>query len=228
MINTHTHTKYSSDGVDSIDRICEFAILKTLKGVAFTDHACICNFVKTDNFNRLINCKNDVSLAKETYGDKLKILFGIEISERFINPTLSDSLLKIDDLDVIICSLHDDLPIENLGFNSGLKLNDFKKFTLSQIKGVLDIYYDILNKTAKDSDYDILAHITYPFRYINCRDKVNFDVTLVLDKIIDILKIIINRNKALELNTSMADEDFFMPSFEILKIYRDLGGKWSR
>lgn len=23
----------------------------------------------------------------------------------------------------------------------------------------------------------------------------------------------------------MADEDFFMPSFEILKIYRDLGGK---
>lgn len=113
MINTHTHTKYSSDGVDSIDRICEFAILKNLKGVAFTDHACICNFVKTDNFNRLINCKNDVSLAKRKYGDNLKISFGIEISERFINPTLSDSLLKIDDLDVIICSLHDDLPIEN-------------------------------------------------------------------------------------------------------------------
>jgi histidinol phosphatase-like PHP family hydrolase len=99
-------------------------------------------------------------LAKQKYGDKLKILFGIEISERFINPALADTLLKIDDIDVIICSLHDDLPIENLGFNSGLKLNDFKKFTLSQIKGVLDIYYDILNKTAKDSDYDILAHIT--------------------------------------------------------------------
>ena len=225
MFDSHIHTKYSDDSEALIDDYCKIAVKKGINGITFTDHVVIYKYKDYDTYNNLLKCKSEALLKRKEYEGKLEILFGLEISEAFSNPKFEEEILTIKDLDVVLCSLHDNMPIESLGFNSYIRKNDFTKISNDKIKQILLIYYGILKETAKKSDYDVLSHITYPFRYINCRDKVGFNVFEIKNDIEEILSTVIKRDKALELNTSMSDDDFFMPSEEILTLYKKLGGE---
>ena len=225
MFDSHLHTMYSSDSEESIENICKCAVEKNLKGVTFTDHVVIYKYNEYDTYNNILKCKNQALEKKKEYDGKLKIMFGLEISEARANPEHEKEILNIGGIDVVLCSLHDNMPIESLGLNSYIRKNDFSKLSKNTIKQILLIYYGILKKTAKENDYDVLAHLTYPFRYINCRDKVGFDIFEIKSDIEEILNTVILRDKALELNTSMSNDDFFMPSEEILILYKKLGGK---
>ncbi len=225
MFDMHLHTEYSSDSKETLDNICKSALEKGLKGIAFTDHVVIYKYNEYDTYNNLLKCKSEALIKRKEYEGKLEIMFGLEISEAFSNPKFEEEILNIGDIDVVLCSLHDNMPIVNLGFNSYTRKNDFTKISNDKIKQILLIYYGILKDTAKKSDYDVLAHLTYPFRYINCRDKVGYNILEIKNDIEQILSTVIKRDKALELNTSMSDDDFFMPNEEILTLYKKLGGK---
>ena len=79
----------------------------------------------------------------------------------------------------------------------------------------------------KDFSFDILAHITYPSRYINGKFARAEDLHRYDDKICEILKLAIKRDVALEVNTSNLKTayPFIMPDEKILKMYFELGGK---
>ncbi|MBO5888912.1 MAG: histidinol-phosphatase HisJ family protein [Clostridia bacterium] len=225
MFNSHTHSKYSHDSEETIDNICKSAINSGLKGIAFTDHVTVYKYDELNIYSKILKCKEEIFAKRKEYEGKLKLLFGVEISESFFNPNHVNEILNIKDLDVVLCSLHGKVPIEDLGANSHLRINDFTKFSKETIKNIVTVYYNVLKNMAKTNDYDVLAHLTYPFRYINCRDKVGFDIFEIKSEFVEILNILIERDKALELNTSMSDSDFFMPSEEILTLYKQLGGK---
>ena len=55
--------------------------------------------------------------------------------------------------------------------------------------------------------------------------KINFDYSVVIEDIKDLLSTVITRNKALELNTANAKDGFFMPDEYILKLYKEMGGE---
>ena len=80
----------------------------------------------------------------------------------------------------------------------------------------------------KECDFDILAHLTCPLRYINGKYGLNIDAKNYRAKIEKVLKEVIKRKLALEINTSCVYKDSvyceFMPEKWILEMYRDMGG----
>lgn len=226
MINMHTHTINSPDGFDTIDTICQTAIARNLKGVAFTDHVSINNLEKYNTYECIRKCKEETFIAKEKYNGKLKVLFGLEISEAFLSYEKEQFFVNIGGVDVVLCSLHSQTPTAHLGINGNFRLNDFTKFEYSTIIEALKIYYKTLNEIAKNSDFDILAHLTYPLRYISCRDKVKIDINDILEELTILLKTVVSKNKAIEINTSMADQNFFMPDKPLITLFKSLGGKY--
>jgi histidinol-phosphatase (PHP family) len=213
------------DSNEEIDRICQQAILKGVKGIAITDHVAIWRCPNLSFVNDLNNCKKEIHELREKYKGKLKILFGMEISEHHLNQSYVDTALNVKDIDVVLCSLHDDISISSMKLNIHFIENDFRNVSNDIRLQIIKKYYAMLKDVVKTSDYDVLAHLTYPFRYICLRDKIDFDFSLIKEDIKDILSIIINRKKALELNTSNATDGFFMPDKNILKLYKEMGGE---
>ena len=65
-------------------------------------------------------------------------------------------------------------------------------------------------------DFDILAHLTCPLRYIKGKYGIEVDITVFEEKISEILTLIIKREIALEVNTSSFDLlNDFMPSLTL-------------
>ena len=88
-----------------------------------------------------------------------------------------------------------------------------------------DDYLDELLVMLDVVDFDILAHLTCPLRYITGRQKITVDLKPYEEKITKILERIIQSGIALEVNTSsygLMGE--FMPGREILQQYYDMGG----
>ncbi len=225
MINSHVHSKYSPDSTEELENICKTAVLKGLKGIAITDHVSIYynkgNLEPTD----LLACKKEVFSLKEKYKGKLKVLFGMEFSEYHLSKEFVRKTLAVGGFDVILCSLHDEVLISSKQINSHFRKNDFTTFTKDELTELVKNYYSLLKDASKNYDYDVLAHLTYPFRYITLRDKIDFDLQIIEEDIKEILKIIIERKKALELNTSNSLDGFFMPNEHILKLYKEMGGE---
>ena len=75
-------------------------------------------------------------------------------------------------------------------------------------------------------DYDALAHIGYVFKFVGSRDFPPLCCADAPDLMDAILRVLIERGKALEYNTSRWDvfEDG-MPGRDVLARYRELGGE---
>ena len=73
----------------------------------------------------------------------------------------------------------------------------------------------------------MLAHLTYIFRYINGKYEKNLDWRIQEEKILRVLRTIIQRNIALEINTSCigSSYDEWLPNKEILDMYIQMGGR---
>ena len=71
---------------------------------------------------------------------------------------------------------------------------------------------------------DVLAHLTCPLRYINGKYKRNVSSRRYEEKIIEILKYIIENAIAMEINTSGIGNGFLMPDEWIIKKFKDMDG----
>ena len=89
----------------------------------------------------------------------------------------------------------------------------------------LDAYFDDMLTMLETTDFDILAHLTCPLRYINGKYNFGIDISCYESKIEEILMRIIKKGIALEVNTSAYEVlNDFMPSAAILKKYYAMGG----
>ncbi len=222
MYNLHTHTIHSHDGKNTVDEMCEAAIKKGLKGIAFTDHVDLLLVEDRQIYAHLLALKEDVFKAKEKYKGKLNVLFGMELGEEYYEPELADKMRAVGGFDVIIASLHF---YKELASEYDVCYSDIPMWSNNKIKRFLSNYFRILTEMTNNCDFDVLAHITYPLRYINHRYKKEYDYLAHSEEIDGLLKAVIDSGKSLELNTSNGDEGFFMPDESILKRYRELGGK---
>ena len=146
MINSHVHSKYSVDSNEEIERICQQAILKGVKGIAITDHVPFWRYGDNFTTDELVACKQDIFNLREKYKNKLKILFGMEISEYHYNDAWEKIALSVGEFDVVLCSLHDEIYIKSKTLNNHFMENDFTTFTNEEILETLKEYYSILNK----------------------------------------------------------------------------------
>lgn len=96
-------------------------------------------------------------------------------------------------------------------------------------KDILHRYFnDMLVSLTEYDNFDSLGHLDYLIRYIpagcGAKDYLYSEYTEVLD---EILKLLIHKNKALEINTAGLIKGLpcFHPKLEVLKRYLELGGE---
>jgi len=206
----HTHSRYSIDGKDSIESMCLSAINKGLKVLSITDH--VENNPNDEGFNKF---KVDEFILetdelKKKFSKDLILLRGIEFSEPHLYMKELENISTYD-LDMIIGSIHW-ISDESVGQRELLE-------TYPQ-EEVEKRYYTMVEKTARYGNFDVMGHIDFPKRYY----KNSKTSGLYINKI---LKLLIEKDIALEINTSTYRNGVneSMPSQSIVEKYIDLGGR---
>ncbi len=146
----------------------------------------------------------------------LNVLSGVEMGEAFWNLPAADDMISSCNFDVIIGSVH---AVRYKNFDAPYSAVDFGKFSRQELFEYLDTYFDDIKEMIERSNFDILAHSTCPLRYISGKYGIKVDLSEHMRKIDEILKMIIARGIALEVNTSCLGSgyDELMPNTEIFK-----------
>ena len=222
----HTHT-VNSDGAHSVDEMCISAIEKGVDGITITDHADMHIYNESNVYEKIKNSMRDIEEAQEKYSDKLKIFKGIELGEYMLAPHNAKEILEADSYDAVLCSVH---YVPQAGWFQTYSKLDFGNPAITDdfIKEYTGFYFDLLSETIDVCDFDILSHIHCPARYITGKFFRECNIMLFEDKIKEILKKIIDRNIALELNSArmrVGDKIYTFHLKEVLELYKQLGGK---
>lgn len=222
VADMHTHSENSHDSTCRIEDMCLSQIKNGTKIFAVTDHFDTDSFKNYDIFTPIwTSCKTTYKL-NEKYKDKIRILSGIEISEGFWHPEQNKKAVFFFDYDVVIGSVH---LVKYRDLTYAYSKIDFSKLNKNTVIEYMDTYFDDVITMVKTSDFDILAHLTCPLRYIKGKYNIDIDIHRYMDKIEQILNLIIKKGIALEVNTSSYENiNSCMPSTDILKKYYDMGG----
>lgn len=208
IFDCHTHTKFSADSeMSAVDAIKKAESLNL--GIIFTEHF---DF-GMENFS--FDPKKYFDEYKNFRGEK--ILLGVEVGLQKSARLANKNFIASADFDMVIGSIHlvDDFDIYYPEFFAGKDKNTaYKKYLAAMIEEI------------SAEDFDVLGHIDYICRtapYENpALDYENFK-----SEIDEVLKIIVEREKILELNTRRLDKKSVLE--ELLPIYRQykkLGGKF--
>ncbi len=223
LSDMHTHSHYSFDAKSSVDAMCRAAIDRGLYALAVTDH-CEAPFIRFGAdcefgcFDELIpRSFADASAARERYRGQLRVLRGMELGEPVHDPAATRRALSYGDFDFILASVHN---LKNM--------QDFyyMNYTGVDVRLLLDRYFDELCETAAFPHFDSLSHLTYPLRYIVAGTGRMPDLSLHAEAIDTIFKILIENNKALEVNVSGLFRELktTLPDEALVRRYRELGG----
>lgn len=225
----HVHSDYSDDSWYLMEDVVKDAIQLGLEEICFTDH--VDYGVKPDwkpnevfqagKNKEIKNVPYDLYFAEidklaKKYKKEINIKKGLEFGMQVHTLPQFENLYQSQDFDFILLSVHQ---IENKEFWTG----EFQKGYTH--KESYNRYYDEMYQlVTKYKNYSVLAHMDLVRRYLD-KEVDMFEYNK--DKIKEILKVVIASNKGIELNTSSNRYKIngLTPSIEILKLYRELGGR---
>lgn len=229
LCDYHVHTDYSDDSVYLMEDVVKDAIAMGLKEICFTDH--VDYGIKIDwDCGQEIEYRNNEPLAnvdypkymaeikhlQEKYQDQITIKCGMEFGMQTHTIPQFKKIYDRYDFDFIILSCHQ---VEDKEFWTG----DFQNGRTQQEYN-LRYYQEILDVIQHYKDYSVLGHLDLIVRY----DKYGpYPFENVKDIITEILKIVIADGKGIEINTSSHRYGLkdLQPSRDILRLYKELGGK---
>ncbi len=220
-IDCHSHSEFSPDGKDSVAAMCDRALELGVSVYGLSDH-CEIDYYEVQSYEkRLQKSWAAMRQQKERFADKkMKLLAGVEIGQTLKNPVLA-AKVAAQAPDFVLLSLHRTRNIADFSF-----LDYTTQYASPESrKALLDTYYSELLEMACESDYDILAHLSYPLRYMS---HLGVTIDEQAELIDEILRTLVRRGKALEINTSglRAKDGFTMPDYSIVCRFHKLGGEF--
>ena len=232
----HVHTSYSDDSEYPMEEVVKDAISFGLDEICFTDH--VDYGVKRDwddprgmTYRRggagepermaLANVDypryaTEIAALREKYKDQITLKMGIEFGIQTHTIPQYEKLFSVWPFDFIILSVHQ---VEDKEFWT----QDFQRGR-TQEEYNLRYYEEILALVQQYHHYSVLGHMDLISRY----DKAGpFSFEKIRPIVKEILKTIIFDGKGIEVNTSCYRYGLndLTPSTDILRLYRDLGGR---
>ena len=211
LFDNHIHTKYSADS----EMLAANAIAKAENlglGVVFTEH-----------FDHDIPGDVDFTFVPEDYWHEYeslrsnKVRLGVEVGMEEIARKPASEFIKRAPFDMVIGSIHlvDRFDIYYPDFYVGKdKLTAYHK------------YFAAMIEEAEIGDFDVLAHIDYICRAAPYDDP-EIDYATFKEQIDRVLKIIVERDKVLELNTRRFNTRRGLKELvPIYTQYKNFGGKY--
>ena len=223
-IDLHSHSNFSFDAHFSPEELCISAVEKGLSVLAITEHFDVMPGYKDSYYTAHQDArKSETARLQEKYRDKLILLNAIELGQPHTNLADSNQLIHSSNFDFVLASVH------NLA--DGRDIYEINYTTPDQCFEIMNHYLDEVIKMASLCDYDSIGHIDFPLRKME--KAFNGDVSLCdlhryEGKIRKILEIIIQRGKALELNTRglIVWHKQICPQEWVLELYKSMDGKY--
>lgn len=215
----HVHSTFSSDGENSIDEMCSAALDKKLALIAFTDH------IDIDYPNQEYafpfdteRYKREIEAAQRKYQGKLDVVRGLEIGlQSHIRSEIDDIISKVEP-DFVIGSTH------------CVMREEISRYGLFKNRSMLDSYdryFDgMIDNLLSLDNFDAVGHLDFVERYYPADDRI-LQYANHSTKIDRILELIVQKGKALEINTSgfRYRLNKTHPSVDIIRRYHELGGR---
>ena len=224
----HVHTEFSDDSIYPMEQVVKDAIAMEMDEICFTDHVDYGikddwdsgNPIRYRGKEPLANVDYPVYVAKirelqYLYESRIDIKTGMEFGIQTHTIPRYEDLFQKYPFDFIILSIHqvEDKEFWTQDFQEGKSQEEYNRL----------YYEEMLNVVKRYQNYSVLGHMDLIIRYdengIYPFERVEPDIS-------EILKIVIENGKGIELNTSyhrygLKDST---PSVSILKRYRELGG----
>lgn len=213
----HVHSENSPDGVHSITFLCEKAIEKNIGCIAITDH-CEINGFYEGNFNIAVKQSFfDTTKAQAVFKEQLQICTGVELGQATHNFALAAKVVNAFPFDLVYGSMHS-LP--------GKEDFAFLDYSREDPEKLFGLYLDELLKLVGWGHFDVLAHMTYPLRYIEGEYGYELSLEPFKNKIRMIMNAMIRKGIGLEVNTSGLRQNLgkTMPDSWCLRLYKNSGG----
>lgn len=225
----HMHTWFSTDSKACPCDMADEAVRKGLKTICFTDH-----FDKDDlEWGEEGIFDVDAYFVKmqklqEEYAGKLNIRIGIELGLRTYLKDYYEELTKKYPFDFVIGSVHN-VPYKKDAEGNILYTDPAaeKLFTDRTDKEAYRLMMETTLENVRTLDcFQTLGHLDYVVRYGKSREK-EYSYTDYEDIIDEILKLLIEKEKGLEVNSAGLKYGlpFAHPHPDVLKRYRELGGE---
>lgn len=216
--DSHVHTDCSKDAVDPAMMMCESAARLGLYSLTITDH-CECNTFKSEEYDKsIMQSYFEAKKASAVFSGRLHVYSGVELGQPMQDKSAAEQVLNLYEFDFTLASVHN-----VIGKKDFFELD----YSTEKTDDLLERYFDEIMEIMEWGHFDSLAHLTYPWRYIVGEHHIPISMERWTNRIDEILKALIEKKKALEINTSGFRQKIgvSMPDLPILQRYRELGGK---
>ena len=212
IFDSHIHTKFSADSKMLAAEVLDKAERLNL-GVVFTEH--FDYGLELDGRKFEFNPAEYMNEYKNLRGEKVRL--GVEVGLRKFARATNSNFIGQADFDFVIGSIHlvDDLDIYYPEFYADKdKATAYRK------------YFEQMAQEIAIADFDALGHIDYICRAAPY-DNPEIDYAAFKAQIDEVLKIVVERGKVLELNTRRFDKSRAVEELiPVYKKYRELGGRF--
>jgi len=221
MKDSHVHTNISHDGISTINEYIAHAKNIGVDEITFTEHYDDYSDIETNLKTLMVLSYYQEYFCKQREDRYFKTNFGIEFGLQ-PNEKLKE---KINDMtryypfDFIIGSSHitckKDIAMDSSFFDG-----------LSRKEAYMKYFLEVLENIKLYDEFDVYGHLDYIVRY-GGYDLKSIDYHEFQEILDEILINLIKKDKGIELNTSgiRYSLDSFHPNVDILKRYKELGGK---
>ncbi|MGI6705130.1 MAG: histidinol-phosphatase HisJ family protein [Clostridia bacterium] len=218
LCDYHLHSNRSVDGKDSVREMCDMAVRKGLKEIAFTE-----DFEPTKEdeehliYDPVLSWK-EICQVRQEYRGRLKIRLGLELGHPQHFPRVSEKRTKAVPFDYILGSAHK--------FKDGrdVKELDYEEWPLEKI---VTAYLKELKSLPDWGLFDCVGHLDLFKRYSYPVYRRRISLLDRRDLLEIVLRQVIDSGKGLEVNTSglrcECRESF--PGEDVLSLYRRMGGE---
>lgn len=213
VFDTHMHTKFSTDSKMNIEDAINKAKDENI-GIIITEHMDI-NFPVEGQF--VFDCEKYFDEYNKHRNDK--VLLGIELGLRM--DCIDENIKVIDNnnFDFVLGSIH---VVDKIDIF-------FKEYyeRFSNKKVAYEKYLETMHECIKTYDcFDAMAHIDYICRYSPYDDREMY-YRKFADYIDEVLKVLIEKDKVIEINTARLNQDVAIENLtDIYTRYKELGGKY--
>ena len=224
LADYHMHSHHSGDSTAPMKDMIEKAIALGLKNICFTEHMdmdypdCYEGVTSETFFLDTDSYKKECLELSSLYKDKIDVGFGVELG---VQPQVADdnyNYVKKYGFDFVIASVHlvdKEDPYDKSFWQKDTKDNLFKR------------YFEATYENIKlFNDFDVLGHLDYMVRYIPEGEKT-YSYEKCKEIVDEILLYLVKNDKGLDINTKAlySGMSFTNPRFEIIKRFKELGGK---
>ncbi|MGN0679636.1 MAG: histidinol-phosphatase HisJ family protein [Oscillospiraceae bacterium] len=211
----HTHSSFSGDSEEPMCEMTRAAVSRGLKTLCITEH-CDLDYPEEGFVPDFSAYKAAYDKTRADFGDKLELLFGVELGVMdYLAPRLNE-IAGAWDFDFIIGSSH------LVDGADPYYPEYFDRFGTHN--GILRYFESILANVKAFDNFDVYGHLDYAVRYSAEKAYNPEDYRELLD---EILRLLVQKGKGIELNTAglRSGLPHCNPHPFILKRFRELGGE---